>query len=395
MKRIAYAGVLVCMMLIVSACGQRGGSGAATQEATVTVKRDTLRSTVGGSGTVKPAQSANLSFKATGIISDVLVKEGQQVTKDQELARLDTDLLDKQVQVAQAQRDAAQAQRQAAQAQRDAAIAQRDRLDQVSSTPAASPSGQPAGANGQAAGAGAQALDSSNASKAQVDAQVIQGSAQITQAEAQGRQADAQLQQAQINVNNATLRAPFAGTITGVNIAAGDSAGGSTAAGLGAAGGGSSAPISIADTSSYYVEATINEADIAGVKQDQTAQVTIDALGSQPITGTVSYIAPAATTTQNLSTYVVRIKLPTNVQGVRIGMNASVDINKDERQNVLVIPSSAIRTQNNQRFVRLKQGTTFVDRQIETGLSSDVNTEVTSGLNENDVIAAIGTATNQ
>jgi len=389
MKRIVGSVVLVCA-LVLSACGQAPGSGggAAVEEATVTVTRGTLRSTVGGSGTVAPAQSADVSFNTTGTISEVVVAEGQQVEQDQELARIDTELLDVQLQsalaqrdAALAQRDAALAQRAAALAQRDAAVAQRDRLDEAEGD--------------DNTGAGIQAVDTSNAAKAQADAQITQAASQITQADAQIRQADAQIQQAdaqirqaELSVAQATVRAPFAGTVVAVNVAAGDST--SAAGNLGATGG-SSAPFTIADTSSFYVETNINEADIAGVEENQTAQVTIDALGSEPITGTVSYVASAATTVQNLATYLVRVDLPADVNGVRIGMSASVDINQEERQNVLIIPSSAIRTEGNQRFVRIRQGETFVDRQIETGLSTDVDTEVVRGLNENDVLAAIGT----
>ncbi len=389
MKRFVLSSVLVCA-LVLSACGQAPGSGgaAAAEEATVTVTRGTLRSTVGGSGTVEPAQSADVMFNTTGTISEVLVEEGQQVEQDQELARLDTDLLDVQLESARAQRDAAVAQREAADAQRaaavaqrDAAIAQRDRIDEADTS--------------DTTAGGLQAVDTSDAAKAQADAQIIQASsqieqadAQIRQADAQIRQADAQIKQAELSVTEATLRAPFAGEVIAVNVQAGDTAGGAATI---SATGNSSAPFTIADTSSYYVEANVNEADIVGVQEAQTAQVTIDALGSEAITGTVSYIAPAATTVQNLSTYVVRVDLPADVEGMRIGMSASVDINQNERANVLIIPSSAIRTEGNQRFVRVQQGETFADRQIETGLSTDVDTEVVSGLNENDVIAALGT----
>ncbi len=389
-KRSASIGVLLGALAL-SACAQPGGGAAATPEATITVARGTLRTTIGGSGTIQPAQSAALQFNATGTISDVLVADGDQVEVDQELARLDTSLLDAQVDAAQAQRDAAQAQRDAAlaqraaaQAQRDAAVAQRDRIDE---------------ADGTNTGGGVQALDTSNAAKVQADAQITQASSQMTQAdaqirqaEAQIRQAEAQLEQAERSLDQATLRAPFAGTVIAVNVAEGDN---SAAAGGISATGGTNAPITIADTSRFYVEANINEADIAGVQNGQTAQITVDALNSDPVTGTVSYIAPAAATVQNVTTYRVEIDLPQGIENLRIGMSASVDINQDERQNVLIVPASAIRSEGDQRIVRIKQGEQFVDQAIETGLSNDVDTEVVSGLNENDVIAAVGTPSDE
>ena len=390
-KRSMAIGVLLGALAL-SACAQPGGGAAATPEATVTVARGTLRTTIGGSGTIQPAQSADLQFNATGTISDVLVADGEQVEADQELARLDTSLLDAQLDAAQAQRDAAQAQRDAAvaqraaaQAQRDAAVAQRDRIDEADGN--------------NDTGTGIQAVDTSTAAKSQADAQITQASSQITQADAQIRQADAQLRQADAqlrqaerSLEQATLRAPFAGTVIAVNVAEGDN---SAAVGGISATGGASAPFTIADTSHFYVEANINEADIAGVQNGQTAQITVDALNNEPITGTVSYIAPAAATVQNVTTYRVEIDLPQNIENLRIGMSASVDINQDERANVLIVPASAIRSEGDQRIVRIKQGEQFVDREIQTGLSNDVDTEVVSGLNENDVIAAVGTPSDE
>lgn len=239
-------------------------------------------------------------------------------------------------------------------------------------------------------------MDTSNAAKLQADAQItqassqiIQADAQIRQADAQLRQADAQLEQAEHSLEQATLRAPFAGTVVAVNVAEGDNS--AAAAGGISATGGTSAPFTIADTSRFYVEANINEADIAGVETGQTAQITVDALNSDPITGTVRYIAPAAATVQNVTTYRVEIDLPQGIENLRIGMSASVDINQDERADVLIVPASAIRSEGDQRIVRVQQGEQFVDQVIETGLSNDVDTEVVSGLNEGAVIAAVGT----
>jgi multidrug efflux pump subunit AcrA (membrane-fusion protein) len=372
MQYMARFSFFLVALLLISACARPQQSGATTNEQTLAVQRGTLRVTVGGSGTVQPARSADLAFSATGTISDVLVAEGDTVEQDQELARLDTETLQTQVTTARAQRDAAQAQRDAAQAQRDAAQAHRDRIKEAEED----------GNNSR------QTVDTSEASKKQADAQIQQAEAQIRQAAAQVDQAEAQLQQAELTLQRATLRAPFAGTVTAVNVAPGDN---SSAVGASPTGG-SGAPFTVADTSRYHVEANISEADIARIQEGQSAEITIDALGSEPISGTVSYIAPAATVAQNVATYLVRLDVPENVKGLRIGMSASVEINQEEHNNVLLVPNSAIRTEGNRHIVRVKNANGFEDREIQTGLSNDVETEVVGGLNEGDTIAAIGVA---
>jgi multidrug efflux pump subunit AcrA (membrane-fusion protein) len=63
-----------------------------------------------------------------------------------------------------------------------------------------------------------------------------------------------------------------------------------------------------------------------------------------------------------------------------------------EQKNVLIIPTSAIRSVGTKRYVRLKQGDAFEDREIRVGLSNDIEAEVTGGLNEGDQIAVLGSA---
>ena len=73
------------------------------------------------------------------------------------------------------------------------------------------------------------------------------------------------------------------------------------------------------------------------------------------------------------------------------GMSATVDVRVQDKTNVVVIPTRAIRTEGDRSFVRLQQNGQFVDREITTGVSNDFQTEVTSGIKEGDKIAARGT----
>jgi HlyD family secretion protein len=232
------------------------------------------------------------------------------------------------------------------------------------------------------------------------DADIASAQAQIDQAEAQLEklsagaapsdlsiaragvsQAEAQLTAAKLNRDKATLRAPFPGIITAVNVSMGDSA----------ASGSNGGAFTIVDASKLHLDVSVSESDVAQVKLNQTAQVTIDALGTEVISGTVTYIAPAATLVQNVTTYRVRVDLPQDNKAVRVGMNASIEIATNEQQNTLVIPLSAVRSEGARRFVRLVQGTAYVEREVRLGLSNDIEAEVLSGLTEGDTIAMLAT----
>jgi RND family efflux transporter MFP subunit len=353
MKKFQPAIILIIVALVMVACG-RQETGTPADEALVTVQRQTLSVTVSGSGTIQPRRIADLTFGSAGTVEEVLVEEGQQVEEGQALARLDSRDADANVAIAQAQLDQAQA--------------QLEQLQQGAST------------------------EESDVSAAQAAWEARQGGQQqeptldsnVSAAEAAVQQAEAQLMLAELNRDRTTLRAPFAGTIVASTVNVGDSVPMTGVPG---------ALFQLADLSALYIDATVSEADVARIKEGQTARIVIDAIGNKDINGTITYVAPVATVAQNVATYRVRADFPQDIANVRAGMSASVEIDVAERPDVLIVPNSAIRSEGGRQFVRLQRNDQFVDTEVETGLSNDFQTEITSGLNEGDVIAAIGIVT--
>lgn len=137
---------------------------------------------------------------------------------------------------------------------------------------------------------------------------------QRNQAAAGVESAQAALDLAKLNRERAELRAPFAGTIAVVNVAPGESS--AT---------GSLPAVQIIDSSELHVDLQINDADISNVQVGQAARLTIDAAPGKLYSGRVSYIAPTATVSGNVRTYLVRISLA-DQEGLRIGMRVRVEL---------------------------------------------------------------------
>lgn len=205
----------------------------------------------------------------------------------------------------------------------------------------------------------------------------------ISIAEAGVTQAEAQLKAAQLDRDKATLTAPFDGIVTVVNVGVGDSASAGETGGT---------AITVVDLSSLHIDVYVGETDIASIAAGQPATITVDALDTQPISGTVEYVAPAATVEQDVTTYLVRVALPEENTAIRVGMSALVEIAVAEQPDVLLVPVSAVRSEGGQRFVRLQRGDTFVDQPVRLGMRNDLEVEVLEGLSEGDVIAVLGTA---
>ena len=366
---------------------------------TTRVIRTTLANSVDSSGSIVPEATVSLAFSTSGTVEEVKVAVGDRVKQGDVLATLDaTDLQTKvtqaqqsyllqqltysntieadpgQVAVAQASYNSAQAAYAAAQqdyknladkqtvqcSQLTAAKNNLDRAqtayDRVANDHQAKAYLVPGGkfyplvdALANAKEAYNQAVSNCNIAKTSLndsslrsaeaslqnarnnlDALLSPRSEKQIQARAQLEQARLSLEQARQNLAKATLTAPFDGVVTAVSLQAG-SAGGSGAIGL-------------ADLSQLHVDVLVDETQIAAIQPGQSVELTLDAMQDITLTGKVDRIDPAGTVSQGVVNYNVRVLLdPTDVP-VRLDMTANASILGEKHENVLAVPTTAIRT---------------------------------------------------
>ncbi|MCC6543665.1 MAG: efflux RND transporter periplasmic adaptor subunit [Nitrospirae bacterium] len=136
------------------------------------------------------------------------------------------------------------------------------------------------------------------------------------------------------------------------------------------------------------VKAQVDETDIGRVKVGQNAFVSLDAYPGDKVIARVDHISYESKLISNVTIYEVDI-LPQRVPKVfRSGMTANVNIIEKSRRDVLRLPLDAVRREKDGSFVLVKepgQGKS-VSRKVETGLSDENFVEITSGLNEQDVV---------
>jgi HlyD family secretion protein len=199
----------------------------------------------------------------------------------------------------------------------------------------------------------------------------------VSQAAVDSAQID--LETAQRAVERALLTAPFAATVTSVSTDVG-------AYPL------TDTPVmELADLGTLYANVPVDEIDRPAVKVGQAAIVTLDALPTAPLTGTVTSISPApsSSSSDTATTYEVKVSVGTPPEGVSTGMTAKVEIQTESRNGVPVIPTSLVQTDST-------TGETYVDKvgadgqavrtTITLGLRSGTNIEVKSGLQVGDQV---------
>jgi len=100
----------------------------------------------------------------------------------------------------------------------------------------------------------------------------------------------------------------------------------------------------VADLKKMIVKANINEVDIAKFKLGQIAAVKVDALPYEEFSGTITKIAPMATTVNNAIVFPVEISLDNAGTLLKPGMTGNVSISGETKDNVLIIPIRAVYT---------------------------------------------------
>jgi HlyD family secretion protein len=361
--------------------GQAASAGQQIQY--VTVERRSISSSVSASGSIEPEADVTLTFGTMGRLVKLLVHEGDRVEAGQVLAVLDTAELE--FQVAQVEAGLVAAQAQLAQLQslprlEDVAAAQavvaaaRANLDDLQARKKDS-TAQVKPSDHQIDAARAQ-LDQAQAALEKV----LQGvsPAELVSARAQVSQAVAQLEQAHTRLSSATLKAPFAGTVTAVNAQVGTLVTQQVPV------------IGLADLSQFHVTVNIDQAEIGRIQVGQPAIITIDAFRDQPLAGRVAFIAPAATTQSGgVVSYRVRIDIDPTDLPLRTGLTTNVAITTEARDAALVVPNRAIeldRESGKAYVVKLVDGQpTRVE--IETGIRNETLSEVVRGLAEGDRVA--------
>ncbi len=217
-------------------------------------------------------------------------------------------------------------------------------------------------------------LEQAKSNLAKLNAPASESDIAIQQAAVQ--QAEQSLKQAQLNSERATLTAPFGGVITNINIVPGSSSNGIA--------------MTLVNRDPLHVEMRLSENDVVKVEKGMSVQLTIDSINDWKAQGTVSYIAAVGEISNGVVTYPVRVDLPDNDARVKVGMTSNVDIIISQRDNVLVVPNTALLPSGTGRVVQVVNADNTTKKvEVQIGITDGSVTEILSGVNEGDTIIAL------
>lgn len=401
---------------------------------TVPVARDMIEALVTATGSLAAERVQVLNFNVSGKVAEVYVKEGDMVKAGQPLARLDTKDLElnlKQAEaalrvseatLARARKPASPEEIAAAKAAIEAAKAslrdagrgpsQRDiELANLSIDQAKNTLWGAQGSRDAIVGNPYSAPGSKDQAKAQVanaeigvriaeinreklfegvkestikatESQLAQAESTLARllslpspedvavAEAQVNQARVSVESAKSRLDDAILKAPFAGQLVVWNLHAGDTILPTTQAGT------------LVDTSLYHVDVSIDETEISRVAVGQPVRIVLDAFPEREFEGRVAKVGILGSNVQGVVNYAVRIDLSPTDMPIKVLMTASINIVVERKENVLVIPNRALRRDKQGKYVEILANNVPTRVYVTTGAANEEFTEVVTGLEE-------------
>lgn len=347
---------------------------------TAKIERGTIVSAVSSTGTLAAVVTVQVGTQVSGTIQKLYVDFNTPVKKGQVIAQIDPSLFNAQVE--QTRGNFLNAQANVLKAQADLTDAKRtlERNRQLLKD-----------------GIVAQA-DFDTA-----DARFQAAAATVKAAQASVTQTRGAFSQAQTNLHYATIKSPVDGIVVSRNVDVGQTVAASFQ---------TPTLFTIAqDLTKMEIDTSVDEADISRVKVGQPVSFTVDAYPEGRFTGKVTQVRNAPVVTQNVVTYVVVVGVDNKDMKLKPGMTANVSIETAKKDNVLKIPSAALRFKpksakeaktkpaagTEQRKMKKEAGAQKVyllgpdnkpvPVQIKTGISNDGQVELVEGaLKENDEV---------
>jgi HlyD family secretion protein len=304
-------GILAVTGLSVGAYYARRGE-AAPAIVTGAVTRGAIVSEIAATGTLEAVTTVQVGSQVSGTIQALNADFNSIVRKGQVIARLDPSLFQTQVDSARANLTSAQADLQRTEVMLADAQTKAGRAQELAAKQLIAVTD----------------LEAADIARRTADAQVRSAQAQLAQARAS-------LTQAEVNLQKTVITAPIDGIVIGRSVDVGQT----VAASL-------QAPTLFtlaADLSEMQVKTNIDESDLGNVRDGQTVRFRVDAYPNKAFTGSVTQVRLEPVVSQNVVTYAAIISAPNPALELKPGMTANVNIEVARKDDVLRVPSAALR----------------------------------------------------
>ncbi len=336
---------------------------------------------ISGTGTVLSNNYSKITTSATGVVKKVYVKDGQTVNQGDLIAEIDLDNEGKR-QFNQAYANYLSAQNSLQQVKDSLYSAQNDLFTKWQAYFNLAQSDRYMGSDGKP-----------KTEERNNSLEFLKIQNDWYAAEANYKLKEKTIKQAEVSLNNAWLSyqqfspyiyAPISGTVVGLVLQPGMIISSSANSGSN----NFSTQIGyIKTTAKPIIIVNLTEVDIPKIKINDKTTIEFDAIKDKTFTGKVYSIDMSGTNNSGVVNYPVYIVLDDETKEILSNMTATVNIIVNVKNDILIIPNTAIRENDNgEKTVQILKNNKPETIVVQTGISNDENTEIISGLKEGDVV---------
>jgi len=300
---------------------------------TEAIQKRRLEALVSASGKIQPTRSVNISADTMGRVTDLVINEGERVSRGQFLLQIDPRNLRTAVQRTEASLQAARSQmEQLRLALESARVALKQAEDNFRRQQELWKGGLTT----------RETLERAENEVTMRRSDLRSQEQQVTTQELRMKQESALAESARFDLSKVRIESPIDGIVTRRNIEEGETVVVGTMNNPG------TVLLTIADMSAIQAEIEVDETDIPSLRTGQTARVTIDAMPGQTFTGRVTEIgnspiqASGQTATTQATNFQVVVTLDQEIPDVRPGFTCTAEITTAVRDDALAVPIQAL-----------------------------------------------------
>ncbi len=379
-NKTAFVFIILLIVAVLVFAGKNFFGKTPVQYQTAAVGKETIVSSVSASGNMSTAGSMTVTTQASGVIKNVFVKNGDTVVAGQNIMELTLDQQGQQkysqalASYLSAQNSLNQSQAQMYSLQSTLFTKWKTFTDISTNSTFQNADGSPNTAN-------------------RVLTQFTTAQDDWLAAEANYKNQQGVVNQAQAAVASSynsylvlspTITAPIAGTINDMTMVSGMTITNTVNSATNIV---SSQKIAtIQNQELPLAQFTVSEIDVTKIQNGQRATLTLDALPGKTFTGKVVGVDHTGSIISGVTTYPLTIQFDTQTDGILPNMSVNANIITQTKNDVLTVPTTAIQKVSGQSYVRVLKNGQVNQAAVQTGIASDSNTEIISGLNEGDQV---------
>ena len=143
----------------------------------------------------------------------------------------------------------------------------------------------------------------------------------------------------------------------------------------------------VANMNDLIFDGNIDETEVGSLEEGMTMIITIGALQNYTLEAVLEYISPKAVENNGTNQFEIKAAVKVDTAGkIRSGYSANAEIVLEQVDQVVSVPESTLEFNGDDAYVYIKNGNEYTKTHVVTGLTDGINIEILDGLKTGDIV---------